>query len=75
MNPDLLEEALQRRAKIGKLPKAVVLVHLYGQSADLEPILTACDRYEVPLIEDAAESLGAIYKERSPAARFHSSRD
>ncbi len=66
MNPDLLEEALKQRAKIGKLPKAVVLVHLYGQSADLEPILKACDRYEVSLIEDAAESLGATYKGRSP---------
>ena len=66
MNPDLLAEALQQRARIGKLPKAVVLVHLYGQSADLEPIVKACDRYEIPLIEDAAESLGATYKGRSP---------
>ena len=66
MNPDLLAEALEQRARIGKLPKAVVLVHLYGQSADLEPILKACDRYKVPLIEDAAESLGATYKRRSP---------
>ena len=66
MNPDLLAEALEQRAKIGKLPKAVVLVHLYGQSADLEPILEAGARYEVPLIEDAAESLGATYKGRSP---------
>jgi pyridoxal phosphate-dependent aminotransferase EpsN len=66
MNPDLLRQALERRARLGKLPKAVVIVHLYGQSADTEPILEACDRYEVPLIEDAAESLGATYKGRSP---------
>jgi dTDP-4-amino-4,6-dideoxygalactose transaminase len=66
MNPHLLAEALEQRAKIGRLPKAVVLVHLYGQSADIEPILKACDRYEIPLIEDAAESLGATYKGRSP---------
>ncbi|MBD1924878.1 aminotransferase class I/II-fold pyridoxal phosphate-dependent enzyme [Trichocoleus sp. FACHB-90] len=66
MNPDLLREALDRRAKLGKLPKAVVLVHLYGQSADIAPILEACDRYSIPLIEDAAESLGATYKGRSP---------
>lgn len=66
MNPDLLQEALEHRARIGKLPKAVVLVHLYGQSADIAPILEACDRYHVPLIEDAAESLGATYKGRSP---------
>ncbi|OUL27385.1 pyridoxal phosphate-dependent aminotransferase [Nostoc sp. RF31YmG] len=66
MNPDLLAAALAARDRIGKLPKAVVLVHLYGQSADIEPILEACDRYEVPLIEDAAEALGATYKGRSP---------
>lgn len=66
MNPDLLRQALEQRARIGKLPKAVVVVHLYGQSADIEPILSACNRYEIPLIEDAAESLGATYKERSP---------
>jgi pyridoxal phosphate-dependent aminotransferase EpsN len=68
MNPDLLRSALEQRARIGKLPKAVVLVHLYGQSADIEPILEVCDHYEVPLIEDAAESLGATYKERSPGS-------
>ncbi len=66
MNPDLLREALDRRARMGKLPKAVVLVHLYGQSADIDPIVKACSAYEVPLIEDAAESLGATYKGRSP---------
>ena len=66
MNPQLLQEALEHRAKIGKLPKAVVLVHLYGQSADIDPILAACNQYEIPLIEDAAEALGATYKDRSP---------
>lgn len=66
MNPELLQEALRERARIGKLPKAVILVHLYGQSADIDPIIEACDRYEIPLIEDAAESLGATYKGRSP---------
>ncbi len=66
MNPELLRDALDQRAKIGKLPKAVVLVHLYGQSADIDPILEACDRYNIPLIEDAAEALGATYKGRSP---------
>lgn len=66
MNPDLLQEALQKRAYLGKLPKAVVVVHLYGQSADIEPILQVCNQYDIPLIEDAAESLGATYKGRSP---------
>jgi dTDP-4-amino-4,6-dideoxygalactose transaminase len=66
MSPRLLSDALDQRAKQGKLPKAVVLVHLYGQSADIDPILAACDRHNVPLIEDAAEALGAIYKGRNP---------
>ncbi|MDJ0734624.1 MAG: DegT/DnrJ/EryC1/StrS family aminotransferase [Nostocaceae cyanobacterium] len=65
MNPELLWEALQSRARIGKLPKAVVVVHLYGQSADIDPILAACNHYGIPLIEDAAESLGATYKGHS----------
>lgn len=64
MSPELLCAALARKARIGKLPKAVVLVHLYGQSADIELILAACNQYEIPLIEDAAESLGATYKKR-----------
>ncbi|HAZ49454.1 MAG TPA: pyridoxal phosphate-dependent aminotransferase [Cyanobacteria bacterium UBA11369] len=66
INPNLLREALDNRAKLGKLPKAVVIVHLYGQSADIDPILAACNAYEITLIEDAAESLGATYKNRSP---------
>jgi dTDP-4-amino-4,6-dideoxygalactose transaminase len=64
MDPELLAEALERRARCGRLPKAVVLVHLYGQSADLAPILESCRKYEVPLIEDAAEALGAFYREQ-----------
>ena len=66
MDPSLLVDELDRRARCGNLPKAVVLVHLYGQSADIEPILKACDHHGVPLIEDAAESLGATYADRSP---------
>ncbi len=62
MDPDLLSTALAQRAQRGKLPKAVVLVHLYGQSADLNPIQLACNQYDIPLIEDAAEALGATYK-------------
>jgi dTDP-4-amino-4,6-dideoxygalactose transaminase len=66
MNPALLKETLEQRARSGRLPKAVVLVHLYGQSADITPILNACEQYGIPLIEDAAEALGATYKEQSP---------
>jgi len=66
MNPDLLRETLKQRARQGKLPKAVVVVHLYGQSADIDPILEVCNQYEIPLIEDAAEALGATYKGKVP---------
>jgi dTDP-4-amino-4,6-dideoxygalactose transaminase len=66
LDPALLEQTLHRRAERGKLPRAVVLVHLYGQSADLDAILAACARYEVPLIEDAAEALGATYRGKAP---------
>ena len=66
MDPALLEEALEQRARSGRLPKAVVVVHLYGQSADLDPIVAACARHGVALIEDAAEALGGSYKGRHP---------
>jgi len=62
MDPELLAETLEKRARNGRLPKAVILVHLYGQSANLDPIMAACARYEIPVIEDAAEALGATYK-------------
>ncbi|WP_226640279.1 aminotransferase class I/II-fold pyridoxal phosphate-dependent enzyme [Bacillus tropicus] len=62
MSPQALALALHDADKAGKLPKAVILVHLYGQSAKLDEILSLCDRYDVPIIEDAAESLGSTYK-------------
>ncbi|NOX62599.1 MAG: aminotransferase class I/II-fold pyridoxal phosphate-dependent enzyme [Chloroflexi bacterium] len=68
MDPDLLAETLARKAREGRLPKAVVLVHLYGQTADIDRIGEICLEYDVPLIEDAAEALGATYKGRSPGA-------
>jgi len=66
MDPHLLAEFLEKRAKVGRLPKAVILVHLYGQSADIDPIQELCEAYGVALIEDAAEALGSTYKGRSP---------
>jgi dTDP-4-amino-4,6-dideoxygalactose transaminase len=62
MDPGLLEEELKGCAKKGKLPKAVVVTHLYGQSADIGRIMKLCGKYGIPVIEDAAEALGALYK-------------
>jgi pyridoxal phosphate-dependent aminotransferase EpsN len=66
LDPELLAAELDRRARTGRLPRAVVCVHLYGQSADLDPIAAACARHGVALIEDAAEALGASYGGRAP---------
>lgn len=66
LDPNLLEDVLRSRAKTGKLPKAVIVVHLYGQSADMDPIMSICDRYGVMVIEDAAEALGSSYQGRHP---------
>jgi len=64
----LLEEALQQCARAGRLPKAVVVVDLYGQCADLDRIRMACSRFNVPILDDAAEALGAHYKGRRAGA-------
>lgn len=62
ISPDALKYALSEAEKSGKLPKAVIVVNLYGQSADMDPLLEICNQFNVPIIEDAAESLGATYK-------------
>jgi pyridoxal phosphate-dependent aminotransferase EpsN len=64
MSPKALQRALAEAESEGHLPKAVIVVNLYGQSADYDPIIDLCDHYGIPLIEDAAESLGATYKDR-----------
>jgi pyridoxal phosphate-dependent aminotransferase EpsN len=69
MDPDLLAETLEQRARRGRLPKAVVVVHLYGQSADLDRIEEACRRYDVPILEDAAEALGTHYRGKQVGQR------
>ncbi|HVE85345.1 MAG TPA: aminotransferase class I/II-fold pyridoxal phosphate-dependent enzyme [Myxococcales bacterium] len=65
LDPGLLEEALARAARRGRLPRAVIAVDLYGQCADYEPIQALCRRYGVALVEDAAEALGARYRGRA----------
>ncbi|WP_282173029.1 DegT/DnrJ/EryC1/StrS family aminotransferase [Cytobacillus firmus] len=62
MSPEALERAFAEAARERKLPKAVIVVNLYGQSAKMDEILAICNSYDVPIIEDAAESLGSSYK-------------
>jgi pyridoxal phosphate-dependent aminotransferase EpsN len=69
MSPQALEKAFDDATKQGKLPKAVIVVNLYGQSAKMDEILAICNHYHVPIIEDAAESLGANYKGK-PSGTF-----
>ncbi len=62
LDPALVEEALEDGERHGRPLRAVVAVHLYGQSADLDPIREACDRHGAVLVEDAAEALGTTYR-------------
>lgn len=66
IDPQKLADFLSERARYNRLPKVVTVAHLFGQSADLDSIIELCRRYELPLLEDAAESLGAHYKGRHP---------
>mgnify|MGYP003326838471 CR=1 FL=1 len=62
VDPGLVAEELERRAAAGCLPAALVTVDLYGQSCDYDALTEACDRFGVPIIEDAAEALGTTYR-------------
>lgn len=64
MCPQVLEKAFQQYARQGLKPKAVIVVNLYGQPAQYNEILALCKHYNVPVIEDAAESLGSIYNNK-----------
>ncbi len=62
MSPDALEKAFIKYKAMGKSPRAVIVVHLYGMAADMDAIMKICRKYQCPVIEDAAESLGTIYR-------------
>ncbi len=61
MSPPLLETAIKDRISKGKKPKAIILVHLYGMPSKMDELMAIADRYKIPVIEDAAEAIGAKY--------------
>lgn len=66
MDPGLLEEAIiDRTKKTGRKPKAIILVHLYGMPAQVDKIMEIARKYEIPVIEDAAEALGSRFKDKA----------
>ena len=69
MSPNALKNALKEAKQQGKMPKAIIVVNLYGQSAMMDELMALSDEYGIPVIEDAAESLGASYKGR-PSGSF-----
>ena len=60
--PNALEDAIKDRIKLGKKPKAIIAVHLYGMPYKVEEIRTIATKYEIPILEDSAEALGSTYK-------------
>jgi dTDP-4-amino-4,6-dideoxygalactose transaminase len=64
MCPERMREALIDRHRLGKKPKALLLVHLYGMPAKLDELLAIATEYELPVLEDAAEALGATWQQR-----------
>lgn len=62
MDPEALELAFEKYGRAGRIPKAVIVVHLYGICAKIEKIAEICKKHQVPLIEDAAESLGTTFQ-------------
>lgn len=59
MSPQFLEEAINSRLRLGKRPKAIIPVHLYGMHANMDEILRIANKFEIPVLEDAAEALGS----------------
>lgn len=60
--PNALQEAVEDRIAKGKKPKAIIVVHLYGMPAKMDEILAIAKKYDIPVVEDAAEALGSTYK-------------
>ncbi len=68
LDPGLVVDTIEARARAGRTPRAIIPVHLYGQAADMDPILEVCERHGVAVIEDAAEALGSSYRGRPPGS-------
>ena len=62
--PKALEIAIKDRLSKGKKPKAIIVVHIYGMPAKMDEIMKIANKYEIPIVEDAAEALGSIYKRK-----------
>ena len=71
MDPGLLAEILEKRARAGRLPRAIIVADILGQSADYDAILPVLERFEIPLVEDAAEALGASFRGRKVGSFGH----
>lgn len=69
LDPNIVEDLFRKSARLRRLPRVLIAVHLYGQHADLDPLMELCERYGVTLVEDAAESLGSTYKGRETGTR------
>ncbi|KMT62186.1 aminotransferase class I/II-fold pyridoxal phosphate-dependent enzyme [Paenilisteria newyorkensis] len=63
MSPFALKNALEEAKKNNQLPKAIIVVHIYGQSAKMDEIMSLAGEYGIPIVEDAAEALGSMYKD------------
>lgn len=64
LDPNIVEDLFRKSARLRRLPRVLIAIHLYGQHADLDPVVGLCERFGVTLVEDAAESLGGTYKGR-----------
>jgi dTDP-4-amino-4,6-dideoxygalactose transaminase len=69
MDPDVLRQAIKDRMRLGKKPKAIVYVHLYGMPAKVKVLTAVSDEFDIPLIEDAAEALGSRFRQQ-PVGSF-----